>query len=66
MISGTISPAGDPCSPAPPQDTSSHLCAGSSLVLLGTMVGDDDLGEEVEYLEAIPSRRCPKARMDAS
>jgi hypothetical protein len=66
MISGTISPAGDPCSPAPPQDTSSHLCAEFGLVLLGTMVGDDDLGEEVEYLEAIPSRRCQEARMDAS
>ena len=66
MISGTISPAGEPCSPAPPQDIFSHLCAGSGLVLLGTMIWNDDLGEEVEYLQAIPSRRCQKARMDAS
>ena len=66
MISGTISPAGEPCSPAPPQDTSSHLCAESGLVLFGTMIWNDDLDKEVEYLEAISSWRCQKARMDAS
>ena len=66
MISGTISPAVDPCSLAPPQDIFSHLCAESGLVLFGTMIWNDDLDKEVEYLEAISSWRCQKARMDAS
>jgi hypothetical protein len=43
-----------------------HACAGSGVVLIGTMVWDEDSGGEVEYLEAIPCRACAAAREDVS
>jgi hypothetical protein len=42
-------------------DTHPHACALSGIVLIGVVIEDEDTGEEVEILEAIPCRRCAEA-----
>jgi hypothetical protein len=47
------------------EDTHPHACMGSGLVFIGTMILDEETGEEGEFVEAIPCRRCFEAREDA-
>ena len=62
MDEHTISPAGDPFHAAPhhDQDERPHACT-DGLVYLGYTAVDEETGEELERLEALPCRRCAEA-----
>jgi hypothetical protein len=53
----TISPAGDPFHAAPHDQDHPHACLGG-YVYLGYTALDEETGEEVERIEALPCRRC--------
>jgi hypothetical protein len=52
-----ISPAGDPFYAAPHDKDHPHACMGGH-VYLGYTAVDEESGEEVERVEALPCRRC--------
>jgi hypothetical protein len=52
-----IPPAGDPFHAAPHDQDHPHACL-NGYVYLGYTVFDEEAGEEVERLEALPCRRC--------
>jgi hypothetical protein len=53
----TISPAGDPFHAAPDDQDHPHACL-NGCVYLGYTAVDEQTGEEVEWVEALPCRRC--------
>ena len=53
----TISPAGDPFHAAPDDQDHPHACL-NGYVYLGYTAVDEQTGEEVERIEALPCRRC--------
>jgi hypothetical protein len=53
----TISPAGDPFHAAPDDRDHPHACL-NGYVYLDYTVFDEETGEEVERVEALPCRRC--------
>jgi hypothetical protein len=53
----TISPAGDPFHAAPDDQDHPHACL-NGYVYLGYTTVDEETGEEVEQVEAVPCRRC--------
>jgi hypothetical protein len=53
----TISPAGDPFHAAPHDQDHPHACL-NGYVYLGYTAVDEQTGEEVERIEALPCRRC--------
>jgi len=58
----TISPAGDPFHAAPDDDQDHpHACL-NGYVYLGYTAFDEETGEEVERVEALPCRRCAKGK----
>jgi hypothetical protein len=42
------------------EDTHPHACAGG-LVFLTYTIFDEEIGEEVEMIEALPCRRCAES-----
>ena len=62
MDEHTISPAGDPFHAAPHDQDHPHACLGDGYVYLGYTVLDEETGEEVERVEALPCRRCEDSR----
>ena len=61
----TISPAGDPFHAAPLASLQDHphACMGG-YVYLGYTAIDEETGEEVERIEALPCRRCASAQAE--
>ncbi len=58
MDKHTIPPAGDPFTSAAHQDQDHpHACLGG-YIYLGYTALDEESGEEVERVEALPCRRC--------
>jgi hypothetical protein len=59
MDTQTISPAGDPfhASGVTHDQDHPHACTGE-YVYLGYTATDEETGEEVERVEALPCRRC--------
>src|SRR5215217_5140772 len=57
MDEHTISPAGDPFHAAPDDQDHPHACL-NGYVYLGYTAVDEQTGEEVERIEALPCRRC--------
>ena len=57
MDEHTISPAGDPFHAASPDQDHPHACL-NGYVYLGYTTLDEETGEEVERVEALPCRRC--------
>jgi hypothetical protein len=53
----TISPVGDPFHAAPEDQNHPHACL-NGYVYLGYTAHDEETGEEVERVEALPCRRC--------
>jgi hypothetical protein len=53
----TISPAGDPFYAAPHDQDHPHACL-NGYIYLGYTAVDEETGEEVERVEALPCRRC--------
>jgi hypothetical protein len=60
MDEHTISPAGDPFHAAPYDQDYPHACL-NGLVYLTYTAFDEEIGEEVERLDAVPCRRCAEA-----
>jgi len=61
MDEHTISPAGDPFHAAPDDQGHPHACL-NGYVYLGYTSFDEETGEEVERVEALPCRRCAEER----
>ncbi|MBA3616527.1 MAG: hypothetical protein H0W52_10475 [Rubrobacteraceae bacterium] len=62
MDKHTIPPAGDPFTAAPHHDQDHpHACL-AGYVYLGYTALDEETGEEVERVEALPCRRCADSR----
>ena len=57
----TISPAGDPFYAAPEEQDHPHACL-NGYIYLGYTAVDEETGEEVERVEALPCRRCADGR----
>jgi hypothetical protein len=57
----TISPAGDPFHAAPHDQDHPHACL-NGYIYLGYTAVDEETGEEVERVEALPCRRCADGR----
>ena len=57
----TISPAGDPFHAAPHDQDHPHACL-NGYIYLGHTAFDEETGEEVERVEALPCRRCAETR----
>ena len=57
MDEHTISPAGDPFHAALHDQDHPHACL-NGYVYLGYIALDEETGEEVEQVEALPCRRC--------
>ena len=57
----TISPAGDPFHAAPEDQDHPHACL-NGYIYLGYTAVDEETGEEVERVEALPCRRCADGR----
>ena len=57
----TISPAGDPFHASPYDQDHPHACL-NGYVYLGYTAFDEETGEEVERVEALPCRRCADSR----
>jgi hypothetical protein len=57
----TISPAGDPFHATPVGQDHPHACL-NGYVYLGYTALDEETGEEVERVEALPCRRCADSR----
>jgi hypothetical protein len=53
----TIAPAGDPFHAAPHDQDHPHACLNGYIYLSYTAF-DEQTGEEVERIEALPCRRC--------
>jgi hypothetical protein len=53
----TISPAGDPFHAAPRNQDHPHACL-NGYIYLGYTAVDEETGEEVDRVEALPCRRC--------
>jgi hypothetical protein len=46
------------------EDTHPHVCHEGVVYLTYTVL-DEEIGEEVEHIEAVPCRRCVEAGADA-
>jgi hypothetical protein len=57
MDEHTISPAGDSFHAAPGDQDHPHACL-NGYIYLGYTTVDEETGEEVERVEALPCRRC--------
>ena len=57
----TISPAGDPFHAASEDQDHPHACL-NGYIYLGYTALDEETGEEVERVEALPCRRCTDSR----
>ena len=57
MDEHTISPAGDPFHAAPDDQDHPHACL-NGYVYLGYTAVNEETGEEIERVEALPCRRC--------
>ncbi len=58
MTDVRIPPSGDPFTSAAPEDQDHpHACL-NGYVYLGYTALDEETGEEVEHIEAVPCRRC--------
>ena len=53
----TISPAGDPFHAATEEQDHPHACL-NGYIYLGYTATDEETGEEVDRVEALPCRRC--------
>ena len=62
MDEHTISPAGDPFHAAPDHQDEHPHARTDGLVYLGYTALDEETGEEVERVEALPCRRCADSR----
>ncbi len=61
MDTKRIPPAGDPFTSAAPEDQDHpHACL-AGYVYLGYTALDEESGEQVERVEALPCRRCSEA-----
>jgi len=59
-----IAPSGDPFTAAPgpgPEQDHPHACVGG-YIYLGYSAVDEETGDEVERVEALPCRRCEDSR----
>ena len=66
MDTTRISPAGDPFHAAPHHDDQDHPHAClDGYIYLGYNAIDEETGEEVERVEALPCRRCLEDGVDA-
>ncbi len=65
MDKHTISPAGDPFTAAPDDQDHPHACL-NGYIYLGHAALDEETGEEVERIEALPCRRCAGEEGQAS
>jgi hypothetical protein len=54
----TISPAGDPFTALSSRDDNHPHACMDGYVFIGVLVQDEESGEEVERVEALPCRRC--------
>ena len=61
MDEHTISPAGDPLPRSTEDQDHPHACL-NGYVYLGYTALDEETGEEVERVEALPCRRCANSR----
>ena len=57
MDTARISPAGDPFHAAPHDQDRPYACL-NGYIYLGYTAVDEETGEEVERVEALPCRRC--------